>query len=206
MKKTIFITAENTNSGKTFVASGLIQHLVLHNIRVAPFKPVETGVITLPEDGQALLKASQREDITLDEVVPLQFSLPAAPAVANKLTPIEWSKIDTAYEHLLQSSDYIIMEGAGGVLTPLDTTSTTLTLAQRFNAHTVFVSRGELGCISTILLAYHLFTHLQLPWLLYINSASSAFNTISRPYLEHHFSDIMIVDSISELTQRILHG
>jgi len=56
--------------------------------KVGAFKPVETGVQSYPQDASILLKTSQKlnsdfKSLTIDDICPVQFSLPAAPYVAK---------------------------------------------------------------------------------------------------------------------------
>ena len=56
----IFISANNTNKGKTYSTILLLEHLAKKGYRVGAFKPIETGVEDIPLDGQKLLKKSKR--------------------------------------------------------------------------------------------------------------------------------------------------
>ena len=86
----IFVTATNTNIGKTYTAIALMKEIVKFGLRPAAFKPIETGVLDgKPADGTILLKTMQElnpstSKLTIDDVVPIQFELPAAPYVAKK--------------------------------------------------------------------------------------------------------------------------
>ena len=94
----IFITANNTECGKTYTTLKLIKALSNKGYKVGVFKPIETGVVDdKPLDGIKLLKASKNKDISLDDVVPIRLELPASPIVAGE---VDFKKIDKAYQKL----------------------------------------------------------------------------------------------------------
>ena len=86
--QSLFITATNTDVGKTYATSVLLKALAKEGLKVGYFKPIETGVVDKPVDGTSMLnlvKSLNKDfDVTIDEVVPYQFSLPAAPFVAKR--------------------------------------------------------------------------------------------------------------------------
>ena len=86
MKQIYFVTATNTNVGKTYAAQIFLNKFAKDGKKVGYFKPFETGVIDKPDDGTKLLNLTKQLnkefDFTIDEIVPFQFKLPAAPFVA----------------------------------------------------------------------------------------------------------------------------
>ncbi|BAT72088.1 dethiobiotin synthetase [Thermosulfidibacter takaii ABI70S6] len=147
------VTGTDTGVGKTYVARGLIKAFVAKGLVTLPFKPVETGCLDYPMDGRALVEAAQC-NIKDEEVVPLLFKEPLAPAVAEK---IEGKRIDLHFltEKFLQlkkKSDILVIEGAGGLLVPVTGKFTYADLANLWDLPLVVVARSKLGTINHTLL------------------------------------------------------
>lgn len=161
MKRThkgIFITGTDTGVGKTFVAAGLIKAMREKGINVCPMKPVETGCKKrngklIPADAVKLLKASGIE-ISLDAVNPYRFRQPLAPAVAaeHEGVVIKRSKLISAYNRLSKSYDFIVIEGAGGIMTPVYKEYLYLDMIKDLALPLIIVSRPGLGTINHTLL------------------------------------------------------
>lgn len=158
MNKGIFITGTDTGVGKTFVAAGLIKAIRGKGINVCPMKPVETGCRKrdgelLPADAVKLLKASGLKE-SLDAVNPYRFRQPLAPAAAaeNEGVVIKRSKIISACERLSKSYDFIVIEGAGGIMTPVYKKYLCLDLIKKIGLPLIIVSRPGLGTINHTLL------------------------------------------------------
>jgi len=99
IKKRFLITASNTDSGKTFLTLKILTELAQRGLRVGAIKPIETGVDTLPVDGKKLYDLCRElnpgfHSITLDDVVPVRYSLPAAPYVSKNGNAIDYDAID----------------------------------------------------------------------------------------------------------------
>lgn len=161
---TLTICGTNTGVGKSWVAAGLLQALA--PLRVAPFKPLESGVEDapdgLPRDARALLSASGL-DLPLDEVCPWQLPRPVAPAMELQRLDIrcEASDIQQAHRALLEraATTRSLVEPAGGVLSPLTATLDSCDVARLLAASVLLVARDELGCVSQIRCAYEALQH-----------------------------------------------
>jgi dethiobiotin synthetase len=159
MAKKIFVTATNTNVGKTHVTRVLMEEAAKKGLRPGAFKPIETGVEEgIPADGTLLLDMMQRlnprmKSIGLEEVVPYRFSLPAAPYVAKGDRPIDWALIETQMRKIEKECDILFIEGAGGLMVPIEKDCFMIDLPRRFHAHTLLVSPSRLGSINDTLLS-----------------------------------------------------
>lgn len=151
MYKSIFITATDTGVGKTTVSYALAKILKEKNINVAYFKPVETGVNTLPEDAYKLSTITNQP---LDEIVLYTFKNPLSPyaAMLTEDKTIDLKKILNHYEYLIKKYDFVIVEGAGGLLVPILENYTYLDLIKDLNIPVLIVSRAKLGTINHTLL------------------------------------------------------
>ena len=86
--KLLFITATNTNVGKTYASLQLIKKLSYQGIKVGVCKPIETGIKDVPLDAQALLDGVQKYNHQFSSLIPeditaFTFKLPAAPYCAD---------------------------------------------------------------------------------------------------------------------------
>lgn len=202
----LFISATGTDVGKTYVATALVHLLASFGLRVGVFKPIETGVENVPLDAMKLLQATGRTDILLDDVCPLRFPLPAAPAIARDSIPIDYTKIMKSYQKIADSSDIVVIEGAGGLMTPIDKEKFMADFATIFHAHVVFISHGKLGCINDIVLAQEALEKRNLSWTLFMNIHNNDnYETISAPYLNERYEG-KIMTTMSALAHKVLHG
>ncbi len=154
MGKAFLITGTDTGIGKTFIGRCLIRYFTEINLRVVPFKPIETGVFNdQPEDGLTLLKEAKIEE-DLDRVVPYRFELPASPLVASRKEgkPIDLTRIVETFNQLKSRYDLVMVEGAGGICVPITQSITYLELAKILNIPAVVIARSKLGTINHTLL------------------------------------------------------
>jgi dethiobiotin synthetase len=156
--KGIFITGTDTGVGKTFVTAGILKALSEMGYSVCPMKPVETGCSTrdgrlIPHDTIRLIKASGTKE-PLDIINPYRFKRPLAPAVAAELEGIriQKRKIISICKYLLNKYDFVMVEGAGGIMVPVYKRYLYLDLIEDIGIPVVIVSRPGLGTINHTLL------------------------------------------------------
>ena len=158
MKRGLFITGTDTGVGKTYIAAGIAATLRNRMVDVGVMKPVETGCRMregnlVPSDVMRLLRASAVSD-TLDLVNPYRFAKPLAPYVAARLEDktISISRVMRTFEVLSSRHEFMIVEGAGGIMVPLTRRETYLDLAQNMGLPALIVARPGLGTINHTLL------------------------------------------------------
>jgi dethiobiotin synthetase len=208
----IFVTATNTDIGKTYTTDKLIRHYASLGYRVGAFKPIETGVTDTPPDGSLLLKTLQEvnpefSDLPVNDIVPVQMTLPAAPYVADNAQPIDLKKIDAALEQVEKHCDIVIIEGAGGILVPLDKTLKIIDLIGYFKAKALLVTHCRLGCINDTLLNLMAMDHagIDYEWVLNRQESDTSFETVSAPYFNDRFKEVFILqENLDELAKRLL--
>ena len=155
----LFVTGTDTGVGKTLVAAGLVKLAGDWGIRARAVKPIETGCpvrsgMLYPEDGAFLLQASD-EDLTLDECVPFRFSLPASPLRAATMEDRRLRMADLV-EHVLtvaQAAELTVVEGAGGLLVPLEERVMMIDLIECLAFPIILVARRGLGTLNHTLLS-----------------------------------------------------
>ncbi len=156
VQRSIFVTGTDTGVGKTRVTRALVAALRRRGRRVAAMKPIETGCAVdgarlVPDDGSALAAACGRD---LDLVCPERFATPASPAAAaaREGRAVDHAAIERAYQALAADADLLFVEGAGGLLVPIDDATNMADLAARFTAHLLIVARASLGTVNHTLL------------------------------------------------------
>ncbi len=155
----IFVTGTDTGVGKTVVASGLAMLWRRNGLRVGVFKPIATGCtwrmrLGLVSDDAECLAYCAGSDLPLDIINPIRYRRPVAPLVAAEEahTPIDWETLWSAYEQVCHTSDVVIVEGAGGLLVPIERKRTMAELAVEFGFPLLVVSHAGLGAINHTLL------------------------------------------------------
>ena len=158
MARAFFITGTDTNIGKTFVATLVARALKARGIDIGVMKPVETGCAVkdgalVPMDAVALKEAAESGD-PLDLINPYRFSPPLSPNVAARLSGVEIDliKIETAFKMLSAVHEIIIVEGAGGLLVPLNDDQNMADLVVRLKARLLIIAPSRLGVINHTLM------------------------------------------------------
>ena len=151
MTKGLFITGTDTDVGKTAVAVTILQQWVSQQIDCRAYKPVASGVQSSPSDIDRLWCASGNAGMR-DDVCPQAFQLPVAPEQA---AAAEGRQVDDA---LLRQglcphmhADVVLIEGAGGLFSPLSHQTLNAHLARDFQIPVVIVDSSRLGAIGRTL-------------------------------------------------------
>jgi dethiobiotin synthetase len=156
----LFVVGTDTGVGKTRVASAIARCLAREGRRVGVLKPLATGVPGAAGGGEdaAWLIAAAGGSIPPERVVPLAFEAPLAPVVAARLlgkrleqAEVE-SALDTALAWWADRADVMVVEGIGGLLTPVAEGTTVADLAVRLDYPLVVVARRALGTLNHTLL------------------------------------------------------
>jgi len=172
----------DTGVGKTSVACGLLHILHQRGRRPVPFKPVETGADPSPADAVALCAAAQRPDLPLDVVCPFRAKMPVAPAAAfseeSAPTP---SRLRERAAFAASHGDLLLVETAGGLLSPYCGSFTAADLAADLGLPVLLVARNSLGTISHTALAIAELRRRALPLLGLVLVNTSAESSPDQP-------------------------
>lgn len=154
----LFVTGTDTGVGKTLVASALLRAFVLSGLHAVGMKPVATGCRNdVPdranEDIAALIDASSIR-ASIDLVNPYCFQPPIAPSIAAQQAgcSISLTRIRECYLSLASLADRVVVEGAGGLLVPLNRDDDFGDLVQFLDLSIVLVVGMRLGCLNHALL------------------------------------------------------
>ena len=164
MKK-YFITATDTDAGKTFVSCALAYAFAKAEKKIASYKPVAAGceVIegVLVNEDALLLSQFSNCDQTINEINPICLKEPIAPhiAAANVNRKISFDEISQGYDKILSlRADIILTEGAGGWRLPLNDDKKSPLYLSDFVVNTkqdvILVVNMKLGCLNHALLTY----------------------------------------------------
>lgn len=165
-----FVTGTDTGVGKTVIAGALAMLARRQGRRVGVFKPVATacrhdvrlGLVS--EDAEFLAHTAEAEEM-LEVITPVRYAGELAPMVAarREQRPIDWPAIDAAWERIRRDNDWLIVEGVGGLLVPIDEKTSVADLALRYALPLVIVARPDLGTINHTLLTIEAAKARRLP-------------------------------------------
>jgi len=194
--KSIFISATNTDVGKTYACEKFLRHFASLGLKVGYFKPCETGVVDAPLDGSKMLNLVKElnPDFTasINDVVPYQFELPAAPYVSKKDTFIDIKLLKEKKEYLSSLCDILIIEGAGGLMVPIEKNLFIIDLIKEFQTEAILITPSKLGCINDTLLSIEALKARNIDFEFYINlyEDKDSFKEVSLPFLEKYFDKL----------------
>jgi dethiobiotin synthetase len=154
----LFITGIGTGVGKTLVSAILTETLRAHY-----WKPIQAGYADGTDTQWVGDTISNDHSVIHPELYKL--ALPASPHIAAREEgiQIDIAAIKTRYELLpLPASDFIIIEGAGGLLVPINEKEFVVNIIQALKARVILVSRNYLGSINHSLLTAEICTYYKL--------------------------------------------
>jgi len=147
MTQTLLITGTNTDAGKTVLTTALAAYWQTYypQKRLGIFKPIQTGTGDWEHYHQQFNLEQTPQDIT-----PLQFSHPVAPPVAAEREgrPIELKIVWQALNRLQQQRDVVLVEGLGGLGSPVTHELTVADIARDWKLPSVIVVPVALGAIA----------------------------------------------------------
>lgn len=202
MTKRIFITATNTDIGKTYTTKLLLREFASRGIRVGVIKPIETGVVDdFAPDGSELLECVKElnkefKDLCVKDIVPITYELPAAPFVSSNNAKLNLQQLDKTVAKLEELCDVLIIEGAGGLYVPIDEDMMMVDLIKHFGASALLVTHCSLGCINDTLLSKKVLKDKKIKHAVAFNCRKNdeSFSTVSEPYFLKTQFDVLKVD------------
>lgn len=158
----IAIVSPGTNAGKTLVTTSYCYQLRHNNCSIRVIKPIISGWKDEDNDTINIIKSLDlpvtQENI--DKISPWRFIAPISPDIAasKECKIIELQKIVEFCCDKKQNKNikYLIIEIAGGLLTPINSHETMLDLVCKVKADIILVTNHYLGCISHTLMAHNI--------------------------------------------------
>jgi dethiobiotin synthetase len=153
----LFIVGTDTEVGKTYVAVQIAHQLRAAGLRVGVYKPVASGYQLENSDPgssdaeELWIAAGKPAEVA--NVCPQQFKAPLAPALAARAEgrTVDEDLLRTGIEYWKQCSDIVLVEGVGGLMSPLTEEEFVADLAYEFGFPLVLVVPNQLGVINQTL-------------------------------------------------------
>ena len=154
MSRFVVVVGTDTGVGKTYVAAGLARLLVASGLRVVAIKPFESGCrpgMEELEDGHLLARATGQPSPTR---ALCRLVAPLAPPLAadREGRTLDFETAVAEVRRQSEGADLVLVEGAGGALSPLTWDHHNLDLVQALQARVVLVARDGLGTLNHTLL------------------------------------------------------
>lgn len=155
--KSYFITGTDTDVGKTWITAGIASALKKMGIDIGIMKPFAAGthqkVGFKSEDTEILAKAAQIDD-SEQLINPQFFPIPASPYTASESLGV---KVDVDlvlqnFKKLLKIHEMMLVEGMGGILTPILKDYFVTNLIKDMGLDVIVVTRSRIGTINHTLL------------------------------------------------------
>lgn len=143
-----FVTATGTGAGKTVLTALLARFLRQQGHRVAALKPICSGGRADARE----LAAALGGQLTLDEINPWHFRAPIAPVLAARREhqPVSRDQILRHIRPWQKRFDWVLVEGAGGLLSPLGEATDSRDLIAALRARPIIVAPNRLGVINDL--------------------------------------------------------
>jgi dethiobiotin synthetase len=153
----LFITGTGTEVGKTYVACRIAESLVAQGLQVGVYKPAASGCRVVEgrvvSDDAVALWHSAGKPGRLEDVCPQIFLAAVAPHVAARREgrTVDEDLLRRGLAAWTSRSDFILVEGAGGLMSPISDHDYVADLAHEFGFPLVVVAANELGVINATL-------------------------------------------------------
>jgi len=214
MTKRIFVTATNTDIGKTYTTKLLLREFASRGMKVGVIKPIESGVVDgYATDAEELLELIKELNPKLwhleaEDIAPLTYELAASPYVASNNTPLDIKKVQKKVEELEAFCDLIIIEGAGGLYVPIDDKYMMIDLIGKLNSVALLVTHCSLGCINDTLLSKRALEAKNILHVVAFNCKKDdeSFSKISEPYFLKTDFEVFKVDRDIEKICDVLYN
>lgn len=149
----LFITGTDTNVGKTYVAALIAKQLVAAGKRVGVYKPAASGCAGNATDDPFVLWEAAGRPATIDDVCPQRFAAPLAPHLAARAEgkEVDIELLRSGLDFWRDRSDIILVEGIGGLMSPVSDDEYVADLAYDFGFPLIVVAPNVLGVINQTL-------------------------------------------------------
>ena len=157
-KKSIFITGTDTGVGKTIVAGLLARFLLEKGLDTVTQKWIQTGCDRFSEDIDThlklMMKTRSEYERHISDMEPCILKFPASPHLSANL---EGKKIDKddiicSWQRLEAAFEAVVVEGAGGIMVPVDDETMIVDMCEDSGMSVVIVAPNRLGSINQTVL------------------------------------------------------
>ena len=192
--KPLFVTATDTDIGKTCVCAGLAYTLKKLDVDVGIMKPFACGVkekTGFSSNDLTILANAAMVDDTEDIINPFFLPIPASPytAAKNLGVKIDIKHVMECFKKLDEIHDIVLVEGIGGIMTPILKDYAIIDLIKDLMANTIIVTSSKIGTVNHTILTCKMCKNMNIPVKgLIINNFDSTGYPI--PELERDLSEL----------------
>ena len=199
----LFITATDTDAGKTYVAQTLVQALVATGKNVAVYKPISAGCEKIGnrlinDDAKLLLEQSNCQQ-TIEQVNPIAFEPAIAPHIAASKAQreITLAEIEQGYSEVSSlTPDIVVCEGAGGWRLPIGNGKYLSEFVKVTNQNVILVVNMKLGCLNHAVLTYQAIVADGLTCLGWVANCQE-----DMPFLDENIAELSTLLPVPKLVQ-----
>jgi dethiobiotin synthetase len=157
MTRGLFITGNDTGVGKTYIAALIARALHAAGHKVGVYKPAASGCEQEVSDDAVVLWEAAGEPGELEAVCPQRFAVPLAPHLAARAEGkrVNRELLRSGVKYWQERSEVVIVEGAGGLLSPISDNDFVADLAVEFGYPLVIVAANRIGVINQTLQTLH---------------------------------------------------
>lgn len=152
MGRGFFITGTDTDIGKTWTTLALMSHFRQAGLQVAGMKPVAAGCEwqagRLVNRDALLMQTHGLPGLAYEQINPYAFAAAVSPHLAAEGVEVRLDTLLATYRSLAAQADVVLVEGAGGWLSPLSLTLDNAGLAKALQLPILLVVGLRLGCIN----------------------------------------------------------
>jgi dethiobiotin synthetase len=159
MTRGFFISGTDTGVGKTCVSLGLMRELQVQGHTVVGMKPVASGCHAvsngLQNDDALKLQSCSSFPVKYSQVNPYALKSAIAPHLAARIdgASIQIPVIRKSFHELSEGAEFVVVEGVGGWLVPINAKQTMQDVAIELGLPVVLVVAIRLGCLNHAMLA-----------------------------------------------------
>ncbi|WP_459499580.1 dethiobiotin synthase [Bacillus sp. C1] len=150
-----FITATDTEVGKTIVTGALVGVLRNRGYNIGVYKPLQSGHIHSNREGDAArLKVASGVTTETNRICPYSIEEPLAPRLAMERAgkTVKLAQITAHFQELMTEFDSLFVEGSGGLAVPYTEDALVVDFAKQLQLPLIIVARPTLGTVNHTLL------------------------------------------------------
>jgi len=203
--KGVFVTGTDTAIGKTIVAAALARFLSLRGHSVGVMKPVESGVDDPNRPGPDARLLQWAAGCVADEyeIAPYRLRAPLAPSLAAEKEGIfiDFSGLMTTAQSIGRTNDFLIVEGAGGLMSPLSGGLLMADLAKGIGLPLLVVTSPRLGTINHTLMTIYCAQQMEIPVAGYIINRMPQYPDEANETAPHSLASLASADILGVLPE-----
>ena len=166
--KPLFITATDTDIGKTCVCAGIAHSLKKLNVNVGIMKPFACGVKQKTGFSSSDLTILSKAAVVNDAeylLNPFFYPIPASPytAAKNLGVKIDIEHVIKCFRKLDKIHDIMLVEGIGGIMTPILKDYAIIDLIKDLDANTIIVTSSKIGTVNHTVLTCNICKNMNIP-------------------------------------------